>query len=368
MQITLLDAPIGIGAETKGTEDGPRAIRRARIEGQIHPAVIRNDGNEQLSPAEQRLANCLRSLGHQVPNSEPLDFPPQPEEEGEPPLKHLDYIVECSEKLAQAVAKLGPEQVPVVLGGDHGVALGSISGVSQRHQAFGVVWVDAHADFNTCDTTPSGNIHGMILAALAGVSVADGRWKQAWAKLTDVYQPERKVDPHRVVIVGARSLDRDDSKARTDERRLLAEYGVKVFSMRDIDRHGITEVTRQAIAIATEDGALPLHLSFDIDAIDPSAVSGTGTQVAGGLTVREARMLMEMVAETTYLSSLDMVEVNPRLERALAGLNRGGWRSQKHGEVYDSLFGEEGDHDVCRTANLAAELICTAFGLSLYSI
>ncbi len=365
MQITLLDAPIGVGAETKGTEDGPRAIRRARIEGQIDPAIIRSAPE---SSAEQRLADCLRSLGHQVPNSEPLDFPPQPEEEGEPPLKHLDYIVECSEKLAQAVAKLGPEQVPVVLGGDHGVALGSISGVSQRHQAFGVLWIDAHADFNTCETSPSGNIHGMILAALAGVSVADERWKQAWAKLTDVYRPGRKVDPHRVVIVGARSLDRDDSKARTDERRLLAEYGVKVFSMRDIDRLGIAEVTRQAITIATAGGTLPLHLSFDIDAVDPSAVSGTGTQVAGGLTVREARQLMEMVAETNYLRALDMVEVNPRLERALAGLDRGDLESARKAKEYDSLFGEEDDRDACRTANLAAELICTAFGLSLYTV
>jgi arginase len=206
----------------------------------------------------------------------------------------------------------------VVLGGDHSIALGTVSGVARVRRPIGVIWYDAHGDFNTDATTPSGNIHGMILAALAG---------KGDARLVNAGVAGPAVAPERIAIVGARDLD-------TEEKRLLRAAGVHVYTMSDIDRRGMDAVTREAIAnVTTEDAGL--YVSFDVDVVDPGEAPGVGTPVHGGVTYREAHLAMEVVAESGKLVALDVVEVNPILDREN------------------------------RTAILAAELVLSALGKSI---
>jgi arginase len=276
MHISLIGVPMDLGADRRGVDMGPSAIRYADI-------------NEKLA-----------ALGHDVDNLEPLRVPePETHSPGDPRLKYLDQIVACSAELAQRVQRRIEEgSLPIVLGGDHSIALGSISGAANALGTIGVIWFDAHADFNTTETSPSGNIHGMILAALAGYG--DPR-------LVNVAGAGPHVDPRRIVIVGARDLDRGECE-------LLRAAGVHVRTMTDIDRRGMDDVTREAIALAT-DGAEALHVSFDMDVVDPTEAPGVGTPVPGGITYREAHLAMELVAESGRLRSLDLVEVNPILDR-----------------------------------------------------
>lgn len=278
MDITLISVPMDLGADRRGVDMGPSAIRYADI------------------------AEKLRTLGHTVtsappiPVSEPEATPPHIN--GEAHAKHLAPIVAATSLLATRVAEsLAAGSLPITLGGDHSIALGSVAGTANASGPVGVIWFDAHADFNTTETSPSGNIHGMILAALAGLG--DPR-------LVGVGGPGAKVDPRRIAIVGARDLD-------PGERRLLREAGVHVLTMSDIDRRGMEAVTLEALGFAL-DGAKGLHVSFDIDVVDPSEAPGVGTPVHGGISYREAHLAMEMVAESGRLTSLDMVEVNPILD------------------------------------------------------
>lgn len=203
--------------------------------------------------------------------------------------------------------------LPIILGGNCGVSLGAMASLVPRRQILsvgdgepsypdledvGVLWLDAHGDFNTSETSPSGNIHGQILAALAGYG--DER-------LVSVGGPGRKVDPRRIVIVGARDLD-------SGERALLHESGVHVRTIADIDRRGMSEIAQEALRLAT-DGANGVYVMLDMDAVDPSEAPGVGTPVPGGITYREAHLMMEMVAESGKLLGLDLVEVNPILDR-----------------------------------------------------
>jgi arginase len=218
---------------------------------------------------------------------------------GNPHLKYLTPIVQASEELASKVATtLQAQEFPLILGGDHSIALGSISGVAQVHQPLGVIWVDAHADFNTEETTPSGNVHGMILAALAGLGDS---------QLTHIGGWSPKLDKHRIVIVGARNLD-------PGEQDLLRANHIHVFTMSAIDRRGISAIMQQAIEIAGADNA-PIHLSLDMDSLDPIEAPGVGTPVRGGLSYREAHSAMEMVADCGRMISMDVVEVNSILDR-----------------------------------------------------
>ncbi len=277
MQISLIGAPMDLGADRRGVDMGPSAIRYAD------------------------LSDKLRDLGHDVTDLGVVNVPhPDTREPGDPKLKYLDQIVRATKDLAERARSCAAEgRVPITLGGDHSIALGSISGVADALGPIGVIWFDAHADFNTTETTPSGNIHGMILAALCGYG--DPR-------LINAASPGPHLDPHRVVIVGARDLD-------PGEVRLLRDAGVNVRTMTEIDERGISAVTHDAIAIAT-DGANGLHVSFDMDVMDPRDAPGVGTPVPGGITYREAHLAMEIVAESTRLSSLDLVEVNPILDIA----------------------------------------------------
>jgi len=275
MRVAIIGAPIDFGAERRGVDMGCSAIRYAGLQAGLqrlgHDVV--DLGNVQVTLAEQRSA-------------------------GNPRLKHLEEIVAASEALAvQVMRARDDDRVPVVLGGDHSVALGSIAGTAQGRR-LGVLWIDAHGDFNTGETTPSGNVHGMPLAASCGLG--DRR-------LVDIFAPGRKVDPRHVALVGVRDLD-------DGERALLREQGVSVFTMQQIDRQGMASVLAAALEVVTggTDGVLA---SFDMDVLDPREAPGVGTPVPGGISYREAHLTMELLAEAGCLVALDLVEVNPILDR-----------------------------------------------------
>jgi arginase len=275
MQIRTIGVPMDLGADRRGVDFGASAIRYAGLSDQ------------------------LRHLGHSVHDIGNIVVP-QPESQpvGSPHLKFLEPIVHVAEDLAQQViSALQANEFPLILGGDHSIALGSISGVAHVHRQVGIIWVDAHADFNTEETTPSGNIHGMVLAALAGIG--DPR-------LTHVCGWAPKLDPENIVVIGARDLD-------PGEQKLLRTHHVHVFTMSDIDRYGISDVLRQAVAIAGRHNAI--HLSLDMDSLDPREAPGVGTPVRGGLSYREAHLAMEMIADSQHLVSMDVVEVNSILDR-----------------------------------------------------
>lgn len=276
MHISLLGVPMDLGADRRGVDMGPSAIRYAG------------------------LGDKLRAMGHDVEDLDDVRVPgPEARDVGDSHLKYLDPIVAVSAQTSDSVAEqVTGGRLPVILGGDHSIALGSVSGVARARGPIGVIWFDAHADFNTHKTSPSGNIHGMILAALAGFG--DPR-------LVNAAGPGPHVDPRRVAIVGARDLD-------PGERMLLRKAGVHVYTMTDLDRRGMTAVTREAIKRVNE-GTNGLHVSFDMDVVDPSEAPGVGTPVPGGVTYREAHLAMELVAESGTLTSLDVVEVNPILDR-----------------------------------------------------
>jgi arginase len=219
-------------------------------------------------------------------------------EAGDPRLKHLDEILAASLDLAALVAEArADERLPLILGGDHSIALGSIAGAA-RGRSLGVLWIDAHGDYNTHETTPSGNIHGMPLAASCGLG--DSR-------LVDLAYPGPKVDPRHVALVGVRDLDEP-------EKALLRHAGVSVFTMQHIDRQGMDQVMAAALKIVSNgtDGVLA---SLDLDVLDPREAPGVRTPVAGGISYREAHLIMELLAESGHMVALDLVEVNPILDR-----------------------------------------------------
>ncbi|WP_126577955.1 arginase [Tengunoibacter tsumagoiensis] len=276
MHIRIIGAPMDLGADRRGVDIGPSAIRYAG------------------------LSDHLKRLGHTIHDIGNLPVP-QPESRpiGNLRLKYLDSIIQSSSELADEVYQaLQENEFPLILGGDHSIALGSISGVAKAHPNVGIIWVDAHTDFNTEETTPSGNIHGMILAALAGLGdpqlVNLGGWSP-------------KINKQQIVIIGARDID-------PGEQALLREHHIHVFTMSAIDQHGIPSLMKQAIEIAGIDGA-PIHLSLDLDSLDPRDAPGVGTPVRGGLSYREAHLAMELVAASQRMISMDVVEVNSILDR-----------------------------------------------------
>jgi arginase len=276
MHVRVIGVPIDLGADRRGVDIGASAIRYAGL-------------NDQL-----------RNLNYEVHDVGNIVVP-QPESQpiGNTRLKYLEPILKVTGELADTVTSaLEAKEFPLVLGGDHSIALGSITGVTRVYKDISVIWIDAHADFNTEVTTPSGNIHGMILAALAGIGNS---------RLTDIGGWAPKLDPQKIIIVGARELD-------FGERELLRSHHVHVFTMSDIDQRGISNVMNEALSLA-EKASDGIHLSLDMDALDPVHAPGVGTPVRGGLTYREAHMIMELVADTGRLIGMDVVEVNPILDR-----------------------------------------------------
>lgn len=277
MQLEIIGAPIDFGAGRRGVEMGPAAIRIAG------------------------LIDRLDALGHDVLDRGNVHVPLRERASiGDPKARYLDLITEVQARIAEAVHEaLGRGSFPIVLGGDHSVGLGSIAAAA-RSRKVGVLWIDTHGDFNTHETTLTGNVHGMPLAALAGYGhpalVGVGGWKPEGAC----------VDARNVVVIGARDLD-------SAERALMEAAGVTVFSIAVIDRYGITRVVERALEIAT-DGTDGFYASFDLDVMDPTVAPGVGTPVPGGLTVREGHLLMEILASSGSMMGLDVVEVNPILD------------------------------------------------------
>jgi len=218
-------------------------------------------------------------------------------EAGDERARFLPQIRGACERVAALVERSARETyLPLVLGGDHSVALGTLAGMARVHGVGGVLWVDAHGDLNSPETTPTGNVHGMVLAAALGL--AGSRFTDGWGLPA--------ADPARVALVGVRSLD-------DGERELLGKLDAKVFTMSEIDRLGVEPAVRESLAHIAGPGFV--HVSLDMDAVDPEVAPGVGTPVRGGLSYREAHLTLELVAESGLLSSLDVVEVNPVLDR-----------------------------------------------------
>ncbi len=272
--VTIIGVPLDYGAGRRGVDMGPSAIRYAGLQEKI------------------------RRLGHQVNDIGNLPVPvPESRQAKNPRLKYLDEIVKVSRVLARAVERtLAEGAFPLILGGDHSIAMGSVAGLVRKFDRLGILWFDAHGDFNTEETSPSGNVHGMPAAVMAG---------HGNPRLTSLFGG-RFVDLAKVVYVGVRTLDALEAEA-------LRQSAATVYSMHDIDRYGLREVMARAIEIVTTntDG---VHVSFDIDCVDPLYAPGSGTPFSGGLTEREAYLGLELVAEKDFAASFEMVEVNPILD------------------------------------------------------
>lgn len=273
--VGLFGVPMDLGQDRRGVDMGPSAIRYARMEA------------------------ALEELGHRVTDLGNAGVPiPEMVDAGEE-VKHLAAVRSVCEEVSERAAAIVSEGLfPVFLGGDHSIAVGTVSGVarSTTGERTGLIWADAHADFNTPATSPSGNIHGMPLATLTGRGHPD---------LVGIGGPGASVRTEDVVVIGLRSVD-------VEEKNLLYEAGVKVYTMREIDAFGAARVVRAAIRdLAHVDR---VHLSFDLDVVDPEVAPGVGTPVRGGLTYREAHLLMELLNEAGIVASLDVVEVNPILD------------------------------------------------------
>ncbi|MGQ9592116.1 MAG: arginase [Planctomycetota bacterium] len=294
LRVDVVGAPIDYGANRRGVAMGPMAFRLAGLFERLEVEGI---------PAED--------LGDVPARAGPVEDP-------------VREVREASLRIARKVAaSLERGRLPLVLGGDHSVAIGSVAGASRffrrRKLRLGVVWVDAHGDMNDSTTSPSGNIHGMPLAVGLGVG---------YPELVRLLGFSPKIDPARTALVGVRNLDEA-------ERRTIARFGVHVFTMKDIDRRGIASVMDEALQ-ATSRGADGVHLSFDMDSVDPGVAPGVGTAVPGGLSYREAHLVMELIHDAGVLRSLDVVETNPFLDVRNA------------------------------TARLGVEIILSALGKSIY--
>lgn len=274
--ISIIGVPVDLGAGRRGVDMGPSAIRYAG------------------------LYERLEALGYRV--SDQGNLPAPLVETCSPPtanekLRYLEPIALLCQTLADRVAAcVAQGHVPLVLGGDHSMSLGSVAG-SARGRRLGLLWIDAHADFNTPETTPSGNIHGMPLAALVGCG---------HPTLTNLSGAAPIILPEHVALIGVRTLD-------DLERGALRQSGIHTFTLHDIDRRGMANVMDEALAVITR-GTEGFHVSFDLDVVDPREAPGVGTPVLGGISYREAHLAMELLSETRALRSLDIVEVNPILD------------------------------------------------------
>jgi arginase len=263
-----------------------------------------------MGPSAIRIAGVgvrLAELGHKVVDEGDIVIKNIEElKVGDERARYLPEIARAATALARKVERIiGLKHFPLVLGGDHSIAVGTVSGIAafahSQSKKLGLLWIDAHGDINTPETSPSGNIHGMPLAALLGFGAPE---------LTSVGGPTPKVDPANVALVGIRSLD-------AGEKKRLKETGVQVHTMSDIDRHGVHQIMKKALAQVTA-GTDFVHVSLDLDAVDPSVTPGVGTPVKGGLDYREAHSIMELVADAGVMTSLEVVEVNPILDEGNA--------------------------------------------------
>ncbi|WP_108671647.1 arginase [Peribacillus acanthi] len=272
--ISIIGVPMDLGQTRRGVDMGPSAIRYAGIVERLEALQyeIEDLGDIRIGQAE-RTSTELK-------------------------LRNLKSVAEGNTKLAEQVDQvISNGSFPLVLGGDHSIAIGTIAGVAKHYQNLGVIWYDAHGDLNTSETSPTGNIHGMPLAVSLGLGEST---------LTNILGYAPKIKPENVVLIGARSLDEG-------ERELIKEIGIKVYTMHEIDRMGMAKVMDEAITYlkSKTDG---VHLSLDLDGLDPADAPGVGTPVLGGISYRESHLAMEMLAEAQLITSAEFVEVNPILD------------------------------------------------------
>jgi arginase len=296
-KIKILGVPLDLGQSRRGVDMGPSAVRVAGLEARLEAIghVVEDGGNMSVAIAEQK-------------------------KEGDPKAKYLKEITATCTRHAEMVLKtLEAGKVPLVLGGDHSVAAGTVAGVAEfyrrQNQKVGLIWIDAHADINTPETSPSGNVHGMPLAAVLGLGPAE---------LANIFNFSPKVQPENCVLVGVRDVD-----AR--ERANIRETGIEFYTMRDIDERGMRVIIEEALRVAGR-GTAGYHVSLDMDWIDPEDAPGVGTPVRGGASYREGHLAMEIIADHGRMTSFEIVEVNPVID----------------------------EHN--RTADLAVELTLSAFG------
>ncbi len=278
-KIRIIGVPMDLGASRRGVDMGPSALRVAGLQARI------------------------KQLGHQVEDIGNISVK-QPEEMsyGEKRAKYLSEIADACKDLGAMVEKsLEESMLPVVLGGDHSIAAGTLSGVAahfkKKEKKIGLIWLDAHGDINTPESSPSGNVHGMPLAAAMGYGATE---------LVELQGFKPKVEPQNISLVGIRDLD-------SQEKKLAKKSGVHVFTMRDIDERGMREVMSDALKYAMDDTD-GISVSLDMDFVDPSDAPGVGTPVRGGVTYREAHLAMEMIADTEAMVSLEIVEINPVID------------------------------------------------------
>ena len=278
-QIRVIGVPLDLGQSRRGVDMGPSAVRVAGLEARLESIghVVEDGGNVAVAIPEQK-------------------------KEGAAHAKYLREITATCTKSAELVLKtLEAGKVPMVLGGDHSVAAGTVAGVAEfyrrQNQKIGLIWIDAHSDMNTPETSPSGNVHGMPLAALMGLGPAE---------LGNIFNFSPKVRPENCVLVGIRDVD-------AHEKENIRRAGVEVFTMRDIDERGMRAVMEEALRMAGR-GTAGYHVSLDMDWIDPEDAPGVGTPVWGGATYREAHLAMEIIADHGRLLSFEIVEVNPVID------------------------------------------------------
>ncbi|MGN7386295.1 arginase [Sporosarcina sp. SAFN-015] len=276
LDISLIGVPLDYGQSRRGVDMGPSAIRYAgairRLEAIGH--TLKDEGDIQVSSVEHKDREATN-------------------------LKNLEEVVQATSELANRVAEVVEKgNFPLILGGDHSIAIGTIAGLSSTYKNLGVIWYDAHVDMNTAETSPSGNIHGMPLAVLMG---------RGHERLVNIFKEGQKVKPENIVIIGARSVD-------PGERLLIKDLGIKVFTMHEIDRDGMTSVMKEAIAYLQAKNVDGVHLSLDLDGLDPLYTPGVGTPVPGGISYRESHLAMEMLEDSGMITSAEFVEVNPILD------------------------------------------------------
>jgi arginase len=296
-KIRVIGVPLDLGQSRRGVDMGPSAVRVAGLEARLEALghIVEDAGNVAVAIAEQKKV-------------------------GDQHAKYLKEITATCIKSADLVLKaLESDHVPLVLGGDHSVAAGTVAGVAEfyrrKEQKIGLIWIDAHSDINTPDSSPSGNVHGMPLAAIMGLGPSE---------LGNIFNFSPKVHPENCVLVGVRDID-------AIEKENIRKAGIEVFTMRDIDERGMRVIIEEALRIAGRD-TVGYHISLDMDWIDPEDAPGVGTPVRGGATYREAHLAMEIISDHGRMLSFEIVEVNPVID----------------------------EHN--RTAMLAVELAASAFG------
>ncbi|MBM0868961.1 arginase [Staphylococcus auricularis] len=294
--IDIIGAPVAFGQRKLGVDFGPDAIRYAGLLNRLKDLdlTFNDKGNIQVPKIDLE-----RYLSEQED------------------ARNLPEIVEVSKTLSDATSEsVAQSHFPLTLGGDHSLAIGSISGISQHYENLGVIWYDAHGDLNIAEESPSGNVHGMPLRTLLG---------EGDEQLVNVGSEGAKVKPENVVLIGMRDLD-------SGERRYIKEQNIKTYTMADVDRLGIQQVIKETIEYL-KDKTDGIHLSFDVDGLDPYETPGTGTRVPGGLTYRESHFALELLSQSNLITSMDLVEVNPLLDQ-------GNSTAEQAAVLLGSFFGE----------------------------